>query len=368
MLNRTSLCFMVVGLSALAGSVIVTAGPLDPPTGVIAPSYKTLTEVEPRTALNTTNTPGDADSTLRITKSGSYYLTGDLVAKPGNFSGIEVAASNVTIDLMGFSISGEFSSSRAGIAATSGQTNITVKNGTVRGFNQVGIDLTATAYATLEGVTVQNCAGGVSMGNGARLARCAARTIAGVAYSLSFGSVVEHCIAAEATGDGFRLGVGSSVVNCEASSVAGIGFVASGSSLANCTTYSAATGFVLTESNATGCTARSSTATGFQLDRSTADACIASNNGSRGFSVTTSSITNCTATSNTTAGIYVSFDSLIRGNVANYNGTQGGIYVAGDGSRIEGNNCGFQPAGITLNSAGNILIRNTCRGNSTNYA
>ena len=65
------------------------AGPLNPPAGAISSTAKTLVEVEPRTAISSTNTPGDADSQFRITAPGSYYLTGN-IAGVANRKAIEV--------------------------------------------------------------------------------------------------------------------------------------------------------------------------------------------------------------------------------------------------------------------------------------
>jgi hypothetical protein len=69
-------CLVPAALVLSAGALI--AGPLAPPPGPIASSYKTLSEVEPRTAVNATNTPGDAGCVYRISQHGSYYLTGNI--------------------------------------------------------------------------------------------------------------------------------------------------------------------------------------------------------------------------------------------------------------------------------------------------
>ena len=55
---------------------------------------------EPRIAINTASTPGDADSVFRITQPGSYYLTGNTSGVAAKH-GIEIDASDVTLDLMG---------------------------------------------------------------------------------------------------------------------------------------------------------------------------------------------------------------------------------------------------------------------------
>src|SRR5262245_55623085 len=95
----------VLVIAVMATVVWMTAGDLNPPAWPIAPTHKTLTEVEPRIAINATNTPGDADSFYRIAAPGSYYLTGDTTVT-GSRSGIEIAASEVTIDLRGYTLRG----------------------------------------------------------------------------------------------------------------------------------------------------------------------------------------------------------------------------------------------------------------------
>src|SRR5687767_12820054 len=101
--TRTTLSLAALALLA-AGSGLLFAGPLDPPSGPITSTHKTLTQVEPRTPISTATTPGDADSTFRITQPGSYYLTGNITGEASK-KGIELilaGGSQVTIDLNGF--------------------------------------------------------------------------------------------------------------------------------------------------------------------------------------------------------------------------------------------------------------------------
>src|SRR5262245_22765217 len=88
----------VVAIAVVAAAGLVFAGPLNPPAGPVTSTYKTLTEVEPRTPISAASTPGDAAGQFKITQPGSYYLTGNIAAIPGKH-GIEIAASGVTIDL-----------------------------------------------------------------------------------------------------------------------------------------------------------------------------------------------------------------------------------------------------------------------------
>ena len=129
--------FCVLGLSTSL------AGPLNPPAGPVAPTHKTLTEIDPRIVINSTNTPGDNDatpSTFKITTSGSYVLTSNVLLGPAKI-GIEIAANNVVIDLGGFHLT-NFSTLPAISVSGSNLTNITLCNGSVSG--AAGIDLSAS--------------------------------------------------------------------------------------------------------------------------------------------------------------------------------------------------------------------------------
>ncbi|MEZ6165564.1 MAG: hypothetical protein R3B67_14155 [Phycisphaerales bacterium] len=153
---------MLAGIGGIAAGAILAgraqAGPLDPPTGPIAPTGKTLTEVEPRIAINSTNTPGDADSMFRIFAPGSYYLTANVIPILGKH-GIKVSASGVTIDMNGFmmrglgTISGTFDA----IIAESGEERIVVRNGHIENMGRNGINLENATKCTVEHVSVSLC-------------------------------------------------------------------------------------------------------------------------------------------------------------------------------------------------------------------
>ena len=142
MKTRKAKTKVVVSVSALACLVVFSlsgyAGKLEPsaPPG---PTMKTLDEVEPRTPIGPNTTPGDAMCVYKITQSGSYYLTGNVTAEP-NKNGIVVAANDVSIDLMGYSLIGAHNSRllRFGIYMD-GRNNVEIRNGTVRDFTNIGI-------------------------------------------------------------------------------------------------------------------------------------------------------------------------------------------------------------------------------------
>ncbi|HZW06459.1 MAG TPA: hypothetical protein VFF65_04995, partial [Phycisphaerales bacterium] len=130
----------LAGVAALA-SARAKAGPLNPPAGAVGSTGKTLTEVEPRTAINAANTPGTATALYRITQAGNYYLTGPVAGVAGK-SGIEIVADDVTIDLMGFrvqGVAGSLNGITTGGAIISDRTII--RNGRVSGWGDNGVYL-----------------------------------------------------------------------------------------------------------------------------------------------------------------------------------------------------------------------------------
>jgi nitrous oxidase accessory protein NosD len=68
-----------------------------------------------------------------ITKAGTYVLDGDLTLSGTSQTGITVNASNVVIDLAGFSLATS-GTTNFGITVPSTATNVTIQNGTITGF------------------------------------------------------------------------------------------------------------------------------------------------------------------------------------------------------------------------------------------
>src|ERR1044071_6723598 len=142
-MNRSALvCTALASICLLAAAAVISrAGPLNPPAGPGASSYKALSEVEPRIAINATTTPGDADSIYRISQPGSYYLTGNIAGVAGK-RGIEIATGGVSIDLMGFDLAGA-AGSLQGVSVVTGVAvfDVEVRNGNIHGWGGVGLDM-----------------------------------------------------------------------------------------------------------------------------------------------------------------------------------------------------------------------------------
>ncbi len=305
--------FVTVMLAACACVGAAFAGPLVPPSGPVVSTGKTLSEIEPRIAINGTNTPGDADSVFRITQPGSYYLTGNISATTGKM-GIEIASANVTIDLQGFTISGG-PSTLDGIATSASTASIVIRNGFITGFAGDGIDLSSQSApaSTVQAVTVTACGG-----NG---------------VSVSSSTRVQQCVGYQNQTSGFNLSPGSSVSDSIAQLNSASGFVCTnGVTFTNCTAY---------QNGSVGINA----GTG-----SIVSGCVARFNGSDGILALNSTfIKDCSSSNN------------------GFNGDGAGIHITGSDCRVEGNNCTGSDRGIDVDSTGNFIVRNTCSGNATNW-
>jgi len=213
-MNRTRI--ITAAAFTLVAAGLLFAGPLNPPAGPVTSTYKTLTEVEPRTAINLTNTPGDADSLFKITQPGSYYLTGNITGVIGKH-GIEIAVAalalgpSVTIDLMGFELAG-VPGSLDGVSVTaSDQLNVAVRNGTVRAWGGDGVDVNNSTNNLLEDLRVEGNGGrGIPAGNASTVTGCTASFNTGIGIVANSGSTVTGCTARTNTGGGI-----SASTNCD---------------------------------------------------------------------------------------------------------------------------------------------------------
>ncbi len=363
------------------GGAAVFAGPINPPVGPIASTAKPLSDVEPRTAINAVNTPGDTDSVYRITQSGSYYLTGNLNGVSGK-SGIKISTSNVTIDLRGFTLLGA-NGSLDGIRADSGiYHKITIRDGTITGWGEDGIDLrqTSTGAASLiEGIhSFQNVGNGISGNYSGIIRRCTSSLNGGAGILAQDGSVIEGCSVRQCTGEGIRAERGSTVTDCVSQDNGSTGIhTRNGGSVSHCTaTGNAAAGiFVDIGGAVTACQASNNVDEGiFARTGVVVSQCSCSSNSGYGILAAGGAVVSgCIITSNTADGIYASAFSGVgctvlnnqcvsNGGIANEGA---GINAQGAGNRVEGNNCTLNRRGIHILSAGNTIVRNSCSANAT---
>ncbi len=311
---------VVSGVMVGVVGVMGVAGPLDPPAGPVASTYKTLSEVEPRIAVNATNTPGNATATFRITQPGSYYLTGNVIGESGK-NGIQIASNSVTLDLNGFTLLG-VSGSLSGVFMASFRENVVVCNGHVRGWGQSGLT-TAIDVGRIERiVAARNGAWGIDNSNATFTTHIVQCEVVANGMSVSStggirggtGAVVSDCVVRENVGIGISVGSGSAVRACVSTVNTGEGIVAGPAA----------------------------------------------------------QVVGCDVSFNSGNGIRVGSSCVVSGNRCSDNGflTTGdgaNIHATGTDNRIEGNNCTGADRGIDVDLGGNFITRNTCSGNTLNW-
>ncbi len=431
-----SLSFLVL---LLTGTVLY-AGPLDPPIGPVASTHKTLSEVEPRIAVNLINTPGLGTNLYRITQPGSYYLTGNITGVNSRH-GIEIASSGVTLDLMGFELLG-VPGSLDGISVVGNNIfNVAVVNGSVRNWGGDGVDLSSasislinsrvekinatgnTGYGiqTTSSSTVSNCSAafnivaGIHTGNGSAVTNCSGTGNGTYGISTLGGCSVTNCAVYQNNGNGINVGVSCTVSDSSSFDNGGNGINAGNScTVSGCSTsqndasgINTGSGGAITNcsvqlsgmrgisggsgSNIADCTSYNNIGIGIALLLGGSATNCTSQINSIGISGTGCAITNCKVANcssygieineGTIAGCNVSFSSLdgIRGNNAciirdnevfacGQGANDGaGIHVLNSHNRIEGNNCTDADRGIDVDGASNVIVRNTCSGNTINW-
>jgi len=102
---------------------------------------------------------------LPIKEPGTYYFAGDLQWKgqEGVYAAIAIEAPNVVLDLNGYCLSAPrdvFLSGTIGISAKT-VDNLTIRNGTIKGFQLYGVALQASTRATLSDIVISDIGNGV---------------------------------------------------------------------------------------------------------------------------------------------------------------------------------------------------------------
>lgn len=372
---RTRPVLAVTAVAGLAAGAL--AGPLSPPSGPVTASYKTMSDVEPRTAINATNTPGDADSLYKITVPGSYYLAGNASVLQGR-GFLEIAASDVTVDFGGFRVQG-FTGTLDGVFVTGNRTNIELKGLSLNGFDGDGVDAATATGVRVREARVTDCAG-----VGLRLGADSLVKDSSVSLSGSHGVIVgERSVIADAeisfsvTGDGARLnGDGARLERSTLANNAGSGVAVTsgtGAAIADC---------VIRENGGIG----ASLTGGCSIDRSTiaanttiglslgndcrADDCVVANTNGYGVSMhPTAVLTDSKVTGNLGHGVFAYFAAgdhhggeISRNSVAR-NGDGPGewaVYISTgvSGMRIADNTVRYNNGGIKVLGHGNTIIRN----------
>ncbi|MCC6678119.1 MAG: right-handed parallel beta-helix repeat-containing protein [Phycisphaerales bacterium] len=335
LIRNASLAMAIVG----AITLVVVAGPLDPPSGPVQPTGRTQINQQ----YFITSLP------YTISTQGSYVLTGDLIGVAGQH-GIVVNADNVTIDLNGFSIAG-VPSSLDGINAVGFRENLTVRNGLIRDWGGNGMQ-SNTAQCRVENV--------IAIGNGAQ------------GIDVGGSSVITGCVAQGNGFDGINSG-GGAIIGCVSDSNGGTGIDSAGL-VADCVSEgNSGDGInVAGDSLVRGCrvvrNGRGVT-TGIGV---CVVGCVVSDNDAEGIVAGTgSTVSGCNVRVNGADGILVDSGCLVVGNNCERNGLSAsgaGVHVTGSDNRIEGNELTNADFGVRIEAAGSLVIKNSASGNTINYS
>ncbi|MFG0275689.1 MAG: right-handed parallel beta-helix repeat-containing protein [Phycisphaerales bacterium] len=333
-------------LGAIAFAPAALAGDLNPP-GAPGPTMKALDVVEARTPIFA------ADLPLTINQPGSYYLAENIAAAGG---GITVAASEVSIDLNGFALIG---GTGTAIQDSGVQTNISVRNGSVRGWSG-GIVLDSADGVLVESVrTSDNSAQGIWIGSGVIRGCVSTRDVAGgssSSYALAVNEgVVESCAVIESAGNGIWLGAHGAARGCMVRSVAFNGFLLGvGSTLSDSTVRTAGGDGVLGSTGVTVTNVSVYDATGNGIQVSVG-----------------STVTNCTLRLCDENGVNALGSATITNNTASGCGdgiaAGAGFRTSGAGNRLDSNNATDCNRGFYITAQGDFMIRNTARNCTVGY-
>jgi hypothetical protein len=323
---------MIAVISVISVVNGLAQGPLTPP-GAPGATMKTLDQVEPRI-------PIDALPFV-IAEAGSYYLVSNLTSTG---HGITISNHNVTVDLMGYTISGDNGSSDYGVnivgSDPAGPRGITVRNGHITGFGD-GVNSSNLRGSLLEHLQVNTNSGdgialhGSSSGN--RIVSCDAT-------ANGYAGISIHA------GDG-TFCYGNMVIDC-------------------CASQNGLQGIVVGTVNAG--------AAAIRVER-----CLALQNGSEGILISSMyNLEGCivvgsSAVRNGYSGIRIGASSGLGNEVSHciaFNNTQNGIVCSSPGTRIDGNHVAGHSStnvgagfGIQVTSARSLIVRNSCTDNRTNF-
>lgn len=301
-------------------------GPADAltPGGTPQPTMKTLHQVEPRIAISALP--------FTILESGSYYFTRNLHVTAATGHAITVAASGVTIDLMGFALSSDPAVTGNGILIDGSRNAVTVRDGTITGTSRIVIEqvtneqlawtITQTGgFASGVGnagdnvpmakncrfvdLNVSFCRSiGITAGEGSRLERCAARENIGDGFVFQVSELRDCTASTNGTFGGFYTSVaGSTLTSCIASLNEIAGFVVPGATVSHCQAVGNQNGFSGQRSVISHSAAYGNSGHGILTNSGSVINSTANNNLGDGISATEGTVTNCTANDNSFTGI-----------------------------------------------------------------
>jgi hypothetical protein len=263
--------------------------------------------------------PAPTMKTLEVIEARTPIRAADLpltISQPGSYylaediatsgAGIIIDSDHVTIDLNGFALSAELGDC---IGINWVKDNVTVKNGFVVGCGATGVNLNAATNSIVDGVHASdNALYGIRVGPNSVVVNSVAKSNGSTGITARGGSIVRNCVATQNTGEGISGYEGAALLGCVAADNTLDGIVGAESRIEDCSTY-----------------------------RNGGD------------------------------GIEVKGDCYAARNLSDGNGGAG-IRATITDNRIESNSVTDNVTGISVVQIGNVVLKNTASGNTTNYA
>ncbi|MEM6725681.1 MAG: right-handed parallel beta-helix repeat-containing protein, partial [Bacteroidota bacterium] len=151
----------------------------------------------------------DGNGAVDIDAPGHYYLRENLLVNSPSGSGILIDSDNVTIDLNGYTILAGQNEPNDGIRVFGGHYNITIKNGSIIGFDQYGIDAIGTRSSTFRNLLLKdNGFEGIIVDFDCLIVHCTALNNGRDGIEADDGSIIRDCTAAYNEDNGINVGSG----------------------------------------------------------------------------------------------------------------------------------------------------------------
>ena len=342
--------------SVLTGaSCLVAAGPVEPPAGPVGPTMKTLDEIEPAIPIGPDTTPGDEDSMYKITSSGRYYLTGNIIATEAGKRVIEVQAS-ASIDLNGYVIKAA-NHDVGTLIWSNGLSKQRVHNGIIEpGAGGGGIDFGTSYFCVFEDLYINYGQFGIKTGRNAIVRNCRIRRSLERGIVAGNNAIIDSCTVWDSPYDG------SIGIYCEDSAL-----------VTNCTVdrYDLAGIRVGDAGRIVDSTVRECRFAGIiaNEDNRISGTTVTLNRGYGMYTFAGCQIEDCIVSLNESHGLLIDSASVVRRNTIRSNGTaQGdGIRTRLGANRIEDNlivdNTGY---GIYMGGVDSLIVRNVMSNNGIN--